>query len=1528
MGNKKTSDSVLSPKEKLRQQLEVIKSSTSTHARITKLDQRDRIELSFAQRRLWFLNQYAGGEDVTYNIPLALRLRGDLDTAALARALNTLVERHESLRTYFQQLPDQTEPEQVITEAPDFEMPVVTVEAEEAQEHIEANSRHVFNLSTGPLFRASLLHISGQENVLLICMHHIISDAWSLGILTRELSTLYQAYQQGKDDPLSALPIQYADYAHWQREWLQGEQLTRQLEYWREQLTGAPPLLDLPLNHPRPAIQTFNGAVEVFQIDKKKSKKLTALSQGEEVTLFMLLLAVFNVLLWRYSGQDEIVVGTPVANRNHSELEGLIGFFVNTLVLRHHLKSEISFRDFLNQVRQTTLGAYSHQDLPFENLVEALKPERSASYSPLFQVMFQLHNQLRGESRFALPEVEISPAAQPQEISKFDLTLSINETEEGLMGSIEYNTDLFDQPTIARMTGHFQQLVQGIVANPDQTLSALPLLTPKERHQIVHEWNDTASEYPREKCVHQLFEEQVARTPEKIAVVYEKEKLTFDELNSRANQLARYLISRGVNSGTLVGICVDRSLEMIIGLLGIIKAGGAYVPLDPSYPNARLECMLEDSDVMYLLSQSHLGSIVSGYDGGVINLDTDWHMIESELTVNPRCTIQPDSLIYVIYTSGSTGNPKGSAVKHSNVVNLYHWYQKTFLQANSRTIVCSALGFDLTQKNIWSSLLASSLVVVPGGRGNEIDEFISAIDKSKVTILNCAPSLLYGLIFERKNWPILRSLKFIILGGDYIEKQKLDEWWDSDFCSAEIINSYGPTECSDVVSIYKLKKSDIRVPIGKAINNIKLYLCNAKMELVPIGVVGEMHIGGACLGAGYIGAPTLTAQKFIENPFDDGEYNRLYKTGDLCRYLQDGNIEFVSRNDDQIKIRGYRIESEEIRSELIKHASVKQCLILNKENRLIAFYIEETPIDTTSLKAYLSEALPNYMIPTSFILLNEFPLTANGKIDKDKLLNIEIPLLHSKQHISPPETEIELKLASIWSNLLNLNLEHIGVIEDFFDIGGTSLSLLYLKGKVESEFMVEIGVSQLYQNRTIRSLSKKIQKALAVGYTRCGPIATDGHEFPCLASLKQSKIFLWKLNKNPNLELHPCMSFSLSHDVNYKALDKAFRAVVEKNPVLRSSFRCKNSEVFVYANNLDDYRLEVRYLNSIKIIRNEIKEWSKEPFNYREGGPLIEMKLRVCASNDRQTILSIKVDHLIFDGYSWGPFLNQFFNAYLNSKDGATDLGGVDNSYYKYAEYERRRISRCKTEIAALWEVNFKSAVNNSIVQKLSPSVARPRNPQNIESQQSFSFRLHQKHTKAEKYFLKNHGVPGQVFYFTAFQKALSLISNFDDLQIKVVFAGRRFHEYRKSIGFYSNVMMLPVTGGLHKPFDKCLINNSALFSKAIDTQELFSMSLADGMSDYPNYTKNKTVDDIVFKIDDFYNDISGEIDKGGVLKVEPFSSNSIVGKCDLEFSLAQIANDMRITIIFDFSIFNRSFIHQLKDGFKAVLAEASKEIA
>ena len=1026
---------------------------------------------SFAQRRLWFLNQYAGGEDVTYNMSLALCLRGNLDTAALTRALNTLVERHESLRTHFQQSPDQTEPEQVITEAPDFEMPVITVEAEEAQEHIEANSRHVFNLSTGPLFRASLLHISGQDYILLICMHHIISDGWSMGVFTKELSTLYQAYQQGKDNPLPALPIQYADYAHWQREWLQGEQLTRQLDYWREQLTGVPPLLDLPLDHPRPAVQTYTGAVELFHIDNALMDKLTALSQECDVTLFMLLLAGFNVLLWRYSGQDDIVVGTPVANRGRPELEGLIGFFVNTLALRHRPVGHLTFKGFLQQVRETTLDAYSYQDIPFEHLVEVLNPERSLSHNPLFQVMFQLQNQLREESGFALPKVEVSPAAQSQKISKFDLTLSINETEEGLLGSIEYNTDLFDQPTIARMADHFQQLVQGIVANPDQTLSALPLLTPKEYHQIVHEWNDSVTEYPREKCVHQLFEEQVARKPDNVAAVFEDQQLTYAELNVRSNQLAHYLIERGVKPDTLVGLCAERSLEMIIGLLGILKAGGAYLPLDPYYPEARLAFMVEDSDTEIVITQEALKDTLSGCREQIILDDEDLLKTLSAFSqtnpVSEELGQRSGHLAYVIYTSGSTGQPKGVMIEHAALHNFLQAIQATpGIAETDKLLAITPISFDIAGLELFLPLLSGAQLHIAGSTQTKDSHALQGlIQKNDITLMQGTPAT-WQLLLDG-GWTG-KSDMVVLCGGEAWPEQlatklrgKVKAQW----------NMYGPTETTIWSAVSPVLESATKPLIGGPMANTAFYVLDKSQQPVPIGVPGELYISGAGLARGYWNRRDLTEASFIPNPFSDNPGARLYRTGDLCRYAENGKIEYLGRLDHQVKLRGFRIELGEIEHALLSEASVKEAVVVahdreNGDKHLTAYVVlahsdKLEAEQLKELKQVLRQRLPDYMVPTAIISLESLPLTPNGKVDRKALLPPDLGEFPAHEYVAP-ETETERKLVDIWSKVLSIPAEKIGIHDNFFSLGGHSLAVVRVVAAMKISFHVVISIKAFF----------------------------------------------------------------------------------------------------------------------------------------------------------------------------------------------------------------------------------------------------------------------------------------------------------------------------------------------------------------------------------------------------------------------------------------------------------------------------------
>lgn len=784
------------------------------------------------------------------------------------------------------------------------------------------------------------------------------------------------------------MPIQYADFAVWQRQWLTEEIQKQQLNYWKEQLAGATPLLEVPTDKPRPPVQTFCGATQEFQIDQNLSDQIKIFSQQSGATLFQTLLAAFVILMFHYSGQDDICIGSPIANRNRRDIEPLIGFFVNTLVLRNQIKGNPSFSEFLSQVRQVAMSAYTHQDVPFEQVVEALQPERSLSYNPLFQVVFVLENFLL--DTLELPDLSLTPQLVERGTSQFDLTLAVWETKAGLIGSWEYNSDLFEPDTIARMTSHFQTLLAAIIANPHQSIGELPLLNQQERHQLLVEWNDTYTPYPDSKCIHQLFEEQAEKTPYAVAVVYEDESLTYQQLNLRANQLAHYLRSLGVKPEVLVGICIERSsktlpkasLLMVVGLLGILKAGGAYVPLDPAYPQERLAFMLEDAQVSVLLTQENLVATLPPHQAQVVCLDSDRANSTSE--ENSLEGVTTENLAYVIYTSGSTGRPKGVQIEHRGLLNLVFWHQQTFAVSSlDRVTQIAGVAFDACGWEIWPYLTAGASIYFPNDQTRLYPEQLRDWLLSKAITISFLPTPMSQKVLSL-NWPVNAALRTLLTGGDQLHQYPLSSH------PFEVVNNYGPTENTVVTtsaSVPIRQQADLPPAIGRLIANTQVYVLDSLLQPVPIGVTGELYISGESLARGYLHRPDLTAEHFIHNPFTP-ESGRLYRTGDLVRYQADGNIEFLGRIDNQVKIRGFRIELSEIEAILTQHPQVRDAVVIARVDKpgvksLAAYIIPELTQPTSNeLRLFLKSKLPNYMVPASFTVLEVLPITSNGKVDR------------------------------------------------------------------------------------------------------------------------------------------------------------------------------------------------------------------------------------------------------------------------------------------------------------------------------------------------------------------------------------------------------------------------------------------------------------------------------------------------------------------------------------------------------------------
>ena len=1079
--------------------------------------------LSFAQQRLWFLNQLAP-ESPAYNEPKTVRLTGCLNIAALQEALQRLVTRHEALRTTFTVI--KGVPAQVVAENRSIELPVVdlsvrpdTVREAEFKSLLVDTVRRPFDLSRDLMLRALLIRLADQEHVLVLVMHHIASDRWSSGILWRELATIYEGVAEGRPFTLPELPIQYADFALWQRQHLQGEVFDKQLSYWKKQLTGISSLR-LPADRRRATIQNNRGARQSLMLPAELAQALKALSRENGVTLFMMLLAAFQTLLHRYTGQEDIVVGSPIAGRTRPEVEGLIGFFINTLVLRADLSGNPTFRGMLAKVREVALEAYSNQDLPFEKLVEELQPERNLADTPLFQVTFALQNV--PQQSVELLGVVTTPIEVDNGAAKFELSLFVSESDDDLIARIDYNMSLFDPATVTRMLSHFKTLLHGIVANPDQRIADLPILTEAEKRRLLVEWNGTKVDYPKDKCVYELFEAQVEKSPAAVAVVFENEQLTYQELNRRANQLAHYLQKQGVGPEVLVGICMERSLEMIIGLLGILKAGGAYVPLDPEYPKERLVFMLEDTRAPVLVTQQRLAagliedrrSKIEDSDSRssildpqvkVIYLDRDWKEINQESDENLYSGATANNLAYVIYTSGSTGKPKGVEIPHRGITRLLFGVDYVELDASQTFLHLAPTSFDASTFEIWGALLHGAKCVLYPGAVPSAKELGDLLHSHKVSTLWLTASLFDVVIDEAPE--ALSGVRQLLIGGEALSVRHVQRAL-ARLPNTTIINGYGPTESTTFSCCYPIPRQadqfDRSIPLGRPIGNTQAYILDEHLNPVPIGIPGEIYIGGDGLARGYLNWPELTAEKFIPHPFAFETGARLYKTGDHARYLSDGSVEFMGRADDQVKIRGFRIEPGEVESLLVRHSGIREAVVVAREyglenssaesilspsawlrtgpstalrtgRRLVAYVVPKQDAVPTveELRSFLKEKLPQYMVPSAFVFLDFLPLTPNGKIDRNALPAPDQTGPEIKQGFAAVLTPIEEIMAVIWENVLDV--DYVGIDDNFFDLGGHSLLAVRLFSQIREGLGVDLPLHVLFEAPTMGQFAARVE---------------------------------------------------------------------------------------------------------------------------------------------------------------------------------------------------------------------------------------------------------------------------------------------------------------------------------------------------------------------------------------------------------------------------------------------------------------------
>ncbi len=1361
--------------------------------------------LSFAQQRLWFIDQLTPGTAL-YNIPAVVRMTGVLDVSALERSIAEVVRRHEILRTSFGA--SDAQPSQVIADEVDTTIPLTDLRAlpdadareQEARRLAAHETLRPFELTRVPLWRTALIRVADEDHIMVLTMHHIISDGWSIGVLIKEVATLYGAFTTGQPSPLPPLPIQYADYAYWQREQLQGETLERQIDYWKQRLGAAPSTLELPMVGTRPSVQSYGGATFSLAIAEETCERLKTLGRAEGATLFMVLLAAFQTLLRRYTGQEDISVGTPVAGRTRAEVEELIGFFINTLVMRADLSGDPSFRALLGRVRETVLEAHAHQDVPFEKLVEEIQPRRDLSHTPLFQVMFILQNTPRAE--LVLPGLQLSMMKTESVTSKFDLTLMMSEAGRGLSASFEYNTDLYDARAVARLAGHFRRLLEAAAADPELSVSALPLLTDDERRQLLYDWNDTGRDYPRELCVHRLFEEQATRRPQSVAVEFGGERLTYGELNARAEQLAERLRGLGCASESLVGICLERSPEMVVALLGVLKVGVAYLPLDPAYPQERLAFMLEDSAAAVLVNSAKTRDIVK-FVGATVSLDEAWPSSneawsspEKSDDRNTASPATPDSLAYVIYTSGSTGRPKGVMIPHRAVVNFLHSMRREpGLNADDVLVAVTSLSFDIAALEIFLPLMVGACVVMAAREeAAEGTTLCALLEGSNATAMQATPAT-WRMLLE-SGWTGQAGLK-VLCGGEALGRELADELLRADV--AGVWNLYGPTETTIWSSVGQVERvadgGERRVSIGRPIDNTQIYVLDEALQPVPVGVNGELYIAGEGLARGYLGRPGLTAEKFVPDPYGRARGGRMYRTGDLARYLEDGRLEVTGRTDYQVKVRGYRIELGEVEAALSSQEGVRQSVVVVREDapgdkRLVAYVVADGEQSVGELRHGLKGRLPDYMIPAAFVRLDALPLTPNGKVDRKQLPAQAGLATDTRAPFIAPSTSTEEVLAGIFSEVLGV--AQVGTGDDFFDLGGHSLLATKVVSRIRKVFRVEILLRALFEFPTVAALSGAVQRAIEGGRKHqpppLVPVARGG-ELP-LSFAQQRLWFIDQLVPNKPL-YHVPGALRMRGTLDTAALRRGINEIVSRHEVLRTTFAAIEGRAVQLIAPALELPLPILSLEEVAEDEREAEvkrltdEEARKPFDLSSGPLLRTTLLRLGA---QEHVLLFTMHHIISDGWSIGIMMGEMailYNAYTAGHE--SPLPALPIQYADFACWQREWLQgEVLEEQLAYWRTQLGDKLP---VLELPTDRPRPATPSHRGAREFIDL------SPALSEGLKSLGrAEGATLFMTllaAFQTLLFRHTGQDDLVVGTDIANRHRGEVENLIGFFVNQLVL-----------------------------------------------------------------------------------------------------------------------------------------
>jgi len=1489
----------------------------------------ENIPLSFAQERLWFLDQIEPNSPF-YNMPESYRIKGIIDLNILETCFNDIIIRHESLRTFF--ISEDGNPYQSIQDSYKLEIPLIdlsnlplTERDEESKVIIEEESKTPIPISKVPLFRIKIIKYDENDHIFLMTIHHIISDDWSTKVIIKELTALYQSYQQRTKLIIPPLKIQYADYSIWQREWLKDERLQTHIDYWKNQLTGIPTLLELPTDHSRPNVQTFNGDYITFNIPSSVTSSIASISSEENVTSFMLLLTAFKLLLYKLSGQEDICVGTPSANRNREEIEPLVGFFVNTLALRTNCSGSLTFQELISIIKETTLGAYAHQDLPFETIVDSINPERNLSHSPIFQVMFVYQN-AAGKTMDGSSELSITPIDSHSKTSKFDLTLFVVDTGDSVGGAFEYNTDIYEKSTIENFVDYYIKILSDGLEHKNTTLSEFELITKNAQRELIRHLNKNDVMPVHNKLLPHQISDVAEKYQSFIAVECDSKQYTFNDFEKQSNKFANYLISIGIKSEHIVGICIPRSYNLIVALVGVLKAGAAYLPIDPNYPQERKNYILSDSGTRAVIVSDESNDLLNDNHVKIVNLNKDSESILQQSENLPNAKILSTNICYVIYTSGSTGKPKGTLITHEGLINYLSWAHFAYpFKQKDGSLVHSTLSFDATITSIFPSLLLGKKIVLMRESG-DLDELVKSVGtNNKFSLLKITPAhleLLSNLINSDEADSIADAF---IIGGENLSSSQI-KYWQTHSPSTYLYNEYGPTEAVVGCVVYNSSgfTESGSVPIGRVIPNMNIYVLDEHLNQVPVGIVGELHIGGISLARGYLKRSDLTSEKFIPNPYADTVGERIYKTGDLVKIQNDGNLLFLGRKDDQVKVRGYRIELGEIESKINEFPFINESVVDIKDygeddNRIIAYLVkEDMDVSTSDLMQFLKNELPHYMLPSSIIEIDEIPLTINGKIDRKKLpLPSEIITNKVNEYVAP-NTETEKYVCAIWTEVLKNS--KIGVHDNFFDLGGHSLLVTKLVVRIEKQFNISVPIKDIFSYPTISELAAEIDTGKYSEKSLGLPSITrvQNKEFIPLSFTQKRLWFLDRLDPNQSIYNMP-MALKVNGKLNIEIIDKTIDYLAERHETLRTKFTETKGVPNQIIRETHNIKVAVENFSNLSTSYQDMKvQYLKEleatlPFNI-EKDSLIRFRIAIL-SNER-FVIYFTMHHIISDGWSVNIIMEEFITVYSALiNDLNPSLPELKIQYSDFAIWQRNYLSGKVLDS----QINYWINQLDDQPSLLELPLDKPRPITKTFNGSHKSFVIEEDIILALNELVSDYEITPYMLLLGTFQILLSKLSGQIDISVGTPVANRKHVETEGIIGFFANTLVIRNTVSGSLDIKKYFENVKQTVLESLENQDAPFEKLVEILK--PERDLSHTP---LFQVMFVLQNSEQIATKKSNSEIELLESESGSAQYDLTLSMNAGKDKWHGTFEFNTDLFKKSFIDSIIFSFKKLLHEIS----